>query len=387
MNDNSSSGCAKIILIIGFIASLLTLFTFLTGIVSIHQISGWMPNRNSENNNTSSPQTSPISTKVPEKTPTDSSTMSSIGDWALIGLQGETISLIATGKGHLIYAGTSKNEHGVFKSSDDGENWSAKNNGLGELDIHHLVIAPDNPDKVIATTRNIIWISSDGGNSWNSTAPSTLVQDYPVALGSPDGTRLFAALQYTEMYESTNGGDSWEKIADFGYCNDLYSVLSTGRIYCLYKNWSPDSISRSDDNGRTWWKAASVGAQYDLTTFAVDVSNDSIIYVGTEGYGIYKSTDGGGSWSPINNTLPNQGHDLYITSIAVDPIASGTVFIGIWDYGIYKSTDAGQSWVSLTNGLAAEVAGKVLSLGLSIDTPRYLFAGTDSSGMLRYQLP
>jgi photosystem II stability/assembly factor-like uncharacterized protein len=385
MKDNSKSGCARVIVILGLIASLLTIFTFLTGIAKIQEILRWPTNNSSGD---TKPMATLVSAGVSENTATYSpSVIGSNRDWVFSGLQGEKVSFIATGKGHIVYAGTNNNEHGVFKTSDDGASWSARNNGLGELDIYHLVIAPEDPNKVIVTTENLIWISSDGGISWNPTKPSDLSQSYPVALGSPDGKLLIAVEKYINTFQSTNGGISWKKIADFGNCTDMYSVLSSGRIYCIRKNGGPDSVSRSDDQGRTWWTAASVGSQYNLTTIAINNANDSIVYVGTESYGIYKSTDGGGSWSPINNMLPNQGHDLYINSIVIDPIISSTVYISVSDFGVYKSPDGGQTWELLTNGLASEVAGKVLSLGLSIDSPRYLFAGTDGSGIFKYQIP
>jgi photosystem II stability/assembly factor-like uncharacterized protein len=301
-----------------------------------------------------------------------------------LGLDGETVSLIATGKDGIIYAGTNKNEHGVFKSSDNGGNWSAKNNGLGGLNIRHLVIAPDNPDIVIATgTYNRVWISTDGGASW---APTQ--QTGPVTLGSRDGSILFSVEQYIYVHESTDAGKSWHKIADFGDCQYLYTVASSGVMYCLTSDKPGGfkaAIYRSNDRGRSWWKAASAGASYDLTTLGIDHTNDSTIYAGTKGYGIYKTTDGGGSWTPINNTLPNQGDGLHISSILVDPLDPNVVYVAILNEGLFESTDGGETWRELTAGLDPEVSGNILSLGLSQDS-HFLFVGTDGYGIFRYQL-
>jgi len=387
-NNSNPSGCGRIIVIIVFIASVLTIFTFLTGILNFPQIAGWFFTQKPKISSTPSYQATSTLVNYSIMTPSASSDTSHInGNWTFSGLQGETASLIATGKGHVVYIGTSRNSHGVFESIDDGESWQAKNNGLGELDIDHLVIAPDNPDMVIATSRNFIWISTDSGKSWTPTLPdSSFQQNYPVAFGSRDGKWLFAAEQYISIYESKDSGKTWDLITrNFGQCNYLYSVLYTGTLYCLCPQYN--TISRSNDKGKTWWNAASVGAQYNLTTMAVDENNDSFVYAGTEQYGIYKSTDGGGSWTPINNTLPNQGNGLHVTSIIIDPTASNVVYIGVLEQGVYRSNDGGESWELLTSGLAPDIAGKVLALGISQDSPRYLFAGTDGSGVFRYRLP
>jgi len=110
-----------------------------------------------------------------------------------------------------------------------------------------------------------------------------------------------------------------------------------------------------------------------------------IIYAATMENGIYKSTDSGETWTLIDNILPNQSNGLNINSIVVDPLAPNVVYVAIQNHGLYETTDGGESWRELTTGIDPAVAGNILSLGLSQDTPRFLLAGTYSSGIFRYQ--
>lgn len=84
---------------------------------------------------------------------------------------------------------------------------------------------------------------------------------------------------------------------------------------------------------------------------AFDPSNSKIIYAGGAAGGVWKSTDGGSSWLPLtDNVIP----DLAISSIAVDPSNTKTVYVGTGDpavaidalggSGLYKTTDGGATW-------------------------------------------
>ncbi|MEI8114356.1 MAG: T9SS type A sorting domain-containing protein [Bacteroidia bacterium] len=79
---------------------------------------------------------------------------------------------------------------------------------------------------------------------------------------------------------------------------------------------------------------------------AADAGN---LYVGTRGYGVYKSTDGGASWTAINNGL--EGH--FVESILVAPASSGNgtiLYAGMGD-GIWRSDDEGANWIYVYPGV------------------------------------
>ncbi len=87
-----------------------------------------------------------------------------------------------------------------------------------------------------------------------------------------------------------------------------------------------------------------------MSDFAVDPSNDDICYATFTGFTasqhVYKTTDGGASWSSVTSNLPN----IPCNAIVVVPQTPRWLFVGT-DLGVYQSTDAGASWTSFNSGM------------------------------------
>ncbi|OGM08270.1 hypothetical protein A2159_02235 [Candidatus Woesebacteria bacterium RBG_13_34_9] len=93
---------------------------------------------------------------------------------------------------------------------------------------------------------------------------------------------------------------------------------------------------------------------YLVYTIAVDPNNSSILYAGTAGNGILKSTNRGDTWTPINNGISN--YTGYFTTIIVDPTNSNVLYaggVGVDDgsTGILKSTNEGVNWFYSHEGI------------------------------------
>lgn len=116
-------------------------------------------------------------------------------------------------------------------------------------------------------------------------------------------------------------------------------------------------VLASQDGGKTWRAAGAVPSRID--TLVVSQSSPSTVYAGTESMGLYKTTDGGATWQPMNNGLGLEpGATLSITAIAVDPDDPNRVYAakGYWigtsqrrlfPQGIVKSVDGGTTWQPL----------------------------------------
>ncbi len=81
----------------------------------------------------------------------------------------------------------------------------------------------------------------------------------------------------------------------------------------------------------------------------LDPTNPTIIYAGTN-QGVYRSTDGGETWMPANGGLGGYG-DLVVTGLAIDPVDPKVLVIGTWGYGLLKSIDGGANWTRLADPL------------------------------------
>src|SRR5438477_10530431 len=110
--------------------------------------------------------------------------------------------------------------------------------------------------------------------------------------------------------------------------------------------------------------------KYSTVNFlVVDPSAPSTLYAGTGG-GVFKTTDGGASWTAINTGLTSAFLTVY--ALAVDPSKPGTLYAGTNGLGIFKTTDGGASWTAANTGLIAPWVS-ALALDSALGT---LYAGT-----------
>lgn len=117
-------------------------------------------------------------------------------------------------------------------------------------------------------------------------------------------------------------------------------------------------VVRTSDTGSEW-NAVSNGLKAgDVRTLVIDPKNVSTLYAGSQ-IGVFKSTDGGGSWKEINVGLTKSNasapYPAYgVHSLVIDPVSSSTLF-AVLDSGLFKSIDGGNSWTFLrfgVNGIA-----------------------------------
>ncbi len=113
----------------------------------------------------------------------------------------------------------------------------------------------------------------------------------------------------------------------------------------------------------------------------IDPTDSNIIYVGAPAGGLWKSTDGGHNWTPLTDFLPSIG----VSAIALDPTDHNTVYIGTGDddarvtssSGVWKSTDGGITWSNITPGLSS---GLDYISGIEVDpaNSQHIVIGTSS---------
>src|SRR5438876_10121863 len=88
---------------------------------------------------------------------------------------------------------------------------------------------------------------------------------------------------------------------------------------------------------------------------AIDSGTPTTIYAGTTGGGVFRSTDGGVTWSAVNTGLSN----LDVRALAIDPLTPTTLYAGTSGGGVFKSNDMGGTWKVLNAGLPDLVVNAV----------------------------
>jgi len=87
--------------------------------------------------------------------------------------------------------------------------------------------------------------------------------------------------------------------------------------------------------------------------------------------GVFKTVDGGVTWTPVNNGLPS---GAYARSVALNPIAPQEVYVGLYCSGVYKTTDGGETWAP-TGAALGDKDVRALAIALETQAP-VVYAGT-----------
>jgi hypothetical protein len=108
------------------------------------------------------------------------------------------------------------------------------------------------------------------------------------------------------------------------------------------------SYVESTTDGATFTQVASVAT--NPMAFAFDPSNSLIVYTATEIGGVFKSSDGGGTWTPSSTDIPpwNDGNGgaphADVRAILVDAASPTRVLLGAYENGLWVSNDGAASW-------------------------------------------
>ena len=226
-----------------------------------------------------------------------------------------------------------------------------------------------------------LWKSSSNGLTWNPVFDheSTFsIGDVQVARSDPSvvwvgtGEVLMARSSYagTGVFKSTDGGQSWShmgldethhigRVIIHPKNPDLVWVAAIGHLYT--KN-AERGVFRTRDGGRTWQRSLFVDDRTGAIDLVIDPRDSNTLYATTwqherrpwghraygSGSGVWKTTDGGGTWKRLTNGLPT-GEGVGRIGIDIAPTNSNVLYAVI-DHrskeveGVFRSDDAGASW-------------------------------------------
>jgi hypothetical protein len=249
------------------------------------------------------------------------------------------------------------NSLGIYKSTINGNSWTAANTGLTDKRVRSFTSTGNN---IYAGTLTGVYISSNNGTSWSymSNGPDTSV--YAMTSNS---SNIFAGSY--GFYISSDYGNNWSQKNNGFYFIDVNDITATeNSILC-------NSISpyRSDNYGSNW--ILSSNGINSETNCLYQAGN--LLFAGSYyGGGVYKSSDNGMNWSQSGTGLPD--------SALVNALHyhNGYLFTGIdtrdSNKGVFRSSNMGSTWeqTALNNFKVTSFA----SFG-----PK-LFAGSPNNGLL-----
>jgi len=240
---------------------------------------------------------------------------------------------------------------------------------------------------------------------WRNIGPSNMVGRISAfdAL-EKDFTQVLVGSAGGGVFKSVNAGTTWEPIFD------KYGAASIGDVAFFQKDpniiwvgtgeecvrnsvaWG-DGIYKSTDGGKTF---ARMGLETTQTIGKVipHPTDANICYVAASGHpwgytgdrGLFKTTDGGTTWTKLAGGLPNDGKTGAVDMV-MDPTNADILYVSFWQRmrqpwrfdsggpngGIFKTMDAGKTWTKLTAGLPTGELGRI-GLAISQSNPKVVEA-------------
>ncbi len=222
-----------------------------------------------------------------------------------------------------------------------------------------------------------------GTNSGRVTGLAVMPGGTPTLVAATAGGGVWTAAESASPTWST-ATDSQPDIAmgavtvDPNNPNTIYA--GTGEDNACGDCFYGDGILKSTDGGTTWTleNPAGLFTGVDISSLAVQPGNANEVWAGTSS-GLFESVDGGTTWAvdpTLGVTLGNPA-SYNVDSIAIDPSSPSTIWVGVNGYGLYKSTDNGVTWTQMSIALPAgnNYGNVVVALAPSSSSTAYVFVG------------
>ncbi len=300
---------------------------------------------------------------------------------------------------------------GVLKSTDGGKTWQSTGldwNVYQARKMRKIIMHPNDTSTLYAATSAGIFKTTDAGNSWSLKQSGTFT-DLEFKPGNP---RVIYAARYgysgaAGFYRSTDGGNSFQKITNgISPSTSIRFEIAvtpddTNIVYVVVAKQSSNSLEgvyKSTDGGSSFTKVKNdtspnlLGRRtngtdlstgqgwYDLCIIASPTNKDEV-YVG--GINIWSSSNGGTTWS-LNAHWTGSGGAPYvhadIHAMEFYSNNNGSTFYVGCDGGLWKTTNKGNSYTAMNSGLAIS---QIYRLGISATDPDLLLIGLQDNGTKR----
>ncbi len=226
-----------------------------------------------------------------------------------------------------------------------------------------------------------------------------------IAIHPERSSTWYVAVGSGGVWKTTNAGITWTPVFDSEASYSIGDVtidpnnpdviwVGTGEnVSGRHVGWG-DGVYKSTDAGKSWTNMGLKKSEH-IGKIMIDPRDSNVIYVAAEGplwaaggeRGLFKSSDGGASWTLILEIDENTG----VTDIEFNPVNPDVIYAAayerrrhIWGLmaggpngGIYKSTDAGASWQKKDSGLPAVDVGKI-GLAVTPANPALVYATIES---------
>lgn len=260
------------------------------------------------------------------------------------------------------------------------------------------------------------WVSQ--ALPWRNIGPPNMMGRIAAVEAHPqDYRKVLMASASGGVYKSDNGGMTWDIIFDKYGANSIGSVamfepnpdiiwVGTGESANRNSSGWGNGLFKSEDGGKTF-KSVGLESTQHIAAIQTHPTNPDIAYVAAVGHlwgyggerGLYKTTDGGETWTLLNKGLPKDGK-TGCTEIIMHPENPNILFAGFYHRlrtpysytsggeqgGLFRSTDAGKTWQKLSKGLPRGETG-MIDISIHVKNPQIMVAAIEADENLPEGVP
>jgi len=263
---------------------------------------------------------------------------------------------------------------GIWKSTDDGVNWTPLSDYLPQIGVSGIAIDPTDSNIIYISTGDDdagdsysvgVMKSTDAGQSWNATALSYQYSNKKttneIFIDPTNNNHIWVA-STDGLQKSEDAGNTWV-VKQSGNIVDFRlhpSYASNSIIYAVGYNNNESKFYRSEDKGETFSEISSIPSDSNRIVLETTLADPDKVYVlsaydngdgtykGENSFqGIYVSSDAGLNFSKTaeNDDIFTSAQSWYDMALTVSDTEPNTLFVGVLD--IWKSTDGGNDFTQI----------------------------------------
>lgn len=246
---------------------------------------------------------------------------------------------------------------GIFRTKDGASTFEGLN-GMYQTTQFYANFASSHQDSNFAVggLQDNTTVVYEGNGAWRKEIGG---DGCSAAINPNDDNIVYGSYQYLGMLKSTDRGVNWSQLSPPQTSAENFAapyVLCPDNPNTIYAGGS--TLLKSVNAGFTWVASNGSNSIYQfqpILKIATDPNDCDLVFVSITPSGsnlakIFKSTNGGSSWTDHTGSLPNR----YLMDIAVHPSDQSEVWVTVGGYGtshVYKSMNGGVSWFAKDNGL------------------------------------
>ena len=250
---------------------------------------------------------------------------------------------------------------GLWKSTDNGANWSATADQWPCLSVSDIAINPNNGNHVFVTTGARvaqfplpfgIRKSDDGGASWTTLADlQNATGFYRLLIVGNNDINLTTLIVATNdgVWRSTDGGGNFTKSTGINWpvLDMEFKPGDTDVIYAVNFDGTDPGFFKSTDNGATFSALSFPISPYIIgqTSLAVSAADDDKVFLLLNDESLHRYSEANNTFSILNNSLNLIGPNAFDWSLGVDPANTDNIYVG--SEPLLQSTDGGTTFTNV----------------------------------------